>query len=484
MFIKGIELLEACTLTNKSTIREAFEELNGIFGMVITIVDKNNNFCGIVTDGDLKRSILEGYSLDHSLKLVLNKNPVTISKNDLIEKNNFEYLFGLLEKNGVYRNTMSRIMAIPVVDDQKKVLGLLTTEMLHGINQKKEINLNSKTNQKIPHVLIVGGAGYIGSVLTEILLQTGYRVRVLDNLLYDQDSLSKFMQMERFSFIQGDVCDLHNQVEAIKGVDCLVFLAEIVGDPSCEYLPETALKTNYLAVNSMATLCAHANINRFIYTSSCSVYGASSDSKKLLNEQSELNPVSHYGRMKILSEQVLFNQLNPLFSPTILRLSTVFGYSLRPRFDLVVNTFAKNAFFDSKLTIFGGDQWRPNVHVKDVADAIIKVINAPLAKVKKEVFNVGGNSENYTINDIAEMTRNVFSDCKVFANYENIDKRNYKVDCSKIQNILDFQTGYTVLDGLQELKKIFNSGILVDENNNKYSNIKSLMGKNIHEYQS
>jgi len=484
MFINGIELLEASTLTTKNTIREAFEALNGNFGMVITIVDENINFCGIVTDGDLRRSTFKGYSLDDSLELVLNKSPVTINEKDLINKKNFEYLFNELEEHGVGRNTMSRIMAIPVLDNHKKVLGLLTTEMLHGIYEKKEVDSNSKNNHKTPHVLIVGGAGYIGSVLTEMLLQYGYRVRVLDNLLYNQDSLTGFMQMEKFSFIQGDVCDLHTQVEAIKGIDCLVFLAEIVGDPSCQFLPETALKTNYLAVNSMATLCAHTNINRFIYTSSCSVYGASSNSEKLLNEQSELNPVSHYGRMKILSEQVLFNQLNPLFSPTILRLATVFGYSLRPRFDLVVNTFAKNAFFEGNLTIFGGDQWRPNVHVKDVANAIIKVINSPLKIVKKEVFNVGGNSGNYKINDIAKMTSTIFSDCKVFAKNEEVDKRNYRVDCGKIQKILNFDTEYTILHGLQELKDIFKSGIIEDVNNKNYSNIQSLMSKNIHEYES
>lgn len=303
----------------------------------------------------------------------------------------------------------------------------------------------------------------------------------MDNLLYDQDSLTSFKKTDKFSFIHGDVCDLHTQIEAIKGIDCLVFLAEIVGDPSCDYVPETALKTNYLAVNSMATICAHTNINRFIYTSSCSVYGASNDSEVMLDEHSELNPVSHYGRMKILSEQVLFNQLNPLFSPTILRLATVFGHSYRPRFDLVVNTFAKDAYFDSKLTIFGGDQWRPNVHVKDVARAIVKVIDSPLEKVKKEVFNVGGNSENYTIKNIADMTSDVYSGCKIFIEDAKVDKRNYRVDFGKIRDVLSFEPKFTVVQGLNELKEVFESGMLKEANDKKYSNIKFLMEKDTHE---
>ena len=484
MFIEEIELLEASTLYKTDTIRDAFEALNGNFGMVITIVDNDSKVCGIVTDGDLRRSILKSYSLDHPLELVMNKNPVIIHEDDIKDKNNFDYLISQLEEHGVSRNTISKVMAIPVLDDQNKVLGLLTTEMLHSFNEKKYFDHKSNTNQKSPHVLIVGGAGYIGSVLAEMLLQIGWRVRVLDNLLYDQDSLSGFMQMDKFTFIQGDVCDLHTQVEAIKGIDCLVFLAEIVGDPSCKYVPQTSLKTNYLAVNSMATLCAHTNINRFIYTSSCSVYGASYDSETMLNELSELNPVSHYGRMKIQTEQILFNQLNPLFSPTILRLATVFGYSYRPRFDLVINTFAKNAYFDGNLTIHGGDQWRPNVHVKDVARAIVKAIDSPLKKVRKEVFNVGGNSENYTINDIAEMTSKVFSGCKILIEDDKVDKRNYRVDSSKIRDTLDFEPEFTVLQGLNELKKVFESGMIKEANDKKYSNIQFLMEKDIHEYQS
>ena len=287
--------------------------------------------------------------------------------------------------------------------------------------------------------------------------------------------------MDGFSFLKGDICDLHTQVESIKDIDCVVFLAEIVGDPSCQYLPQTALKTNYLAVNSMANLCAHTNINRFIYTSSCSVYGASLNPDDLLNEQSKLNPVSHYARMKRLSEQVLFNQLNPLFSPTVLRLATVFGHSYRPRFDLVVNTFAKNAYYEKNLTVYGGEQWRPNVHVKDVARAIIKVIESPLNKVKNEIFNVGSNNENYTINSLSELTKSVFQDCNVLLDDGSFDKRNYRIEFSKIRDILGFDSQYSVLNGLEELKEVFEFGLITEINDKKYNNIRSFQERNFFE---
>ena len=349
--------------------------------------------------------------------------------------------------------------------------------MLDAFSIENQILSNDNESKSSPHVLLIGGAGYIGSILTEMLLDRGWRVRVLDNLIYDQDSLSSFSVNEQFSFIKNDVCDLHSQVEAIKGIDCVVFLAEIVGDPSCAYLPQTALKTNFLAVNSMATLCSHTNINRFVYTSSCSVYGASTDPEELLNEQSELNPLSHYARMKIHSEQALFNQLNPMFSPTILRLGTVFGHSHRPRFDLVVNTFAKNAFYDKSITVNGGGQWRPNVHVKDVARAIMKVIDSPIDLVCKKIFNVGGDSENFTIKSIAELTKTIFPQCNITYNKSDSDLRNYRVDFSRINKLLDFKSKYSVSDGLEELKEVFESNLIAKVDDIRHSNINSIMGR-------
>jgi len=471
-------LLEARSLRKKCKLREAIELLHGEYGMIVTVLNDDNTLFGIVSSGDLTKALLNGHSLDDTLEIVANKSPIIIESKNL-NQNSYLTLINQLEKI-VGSDTTGKLFRIPVTNDSSNILGLVTMDMLQTFNKDKKPNHTSVE----PHVLVVGGAGYIGSILTEMILKKGWRVRVLDNLIYEQDSLSSFNKMDRFSFINGDICNLDTQVEIIEDIDCVVFLAEIVGDPSCEYLPQSALKTNYLAVNSMATLCSHTNINRFIYTSSCSVYGASSNPDELLNEQSELGPVSHYARMKISSEQALFNQLNPLFSPTILRLATVFGHSNRPRFDLVVNAFAKNAYYDKSLTVYGGDQWRPNVHVKDVARAIIKVINSPLDKVGKEVFNVGSNDENYTIKNLSELAKTVFQDCKVNFDTANSDKRNYRVDFSKLSDILNFNCNYSIIEGLEELKNIFESGYITDPNNKKYSNIQTLVERELYEHQN
>ena len=168
-----------------------------------------------------------------------------------------------------------------------------------------------------------------------------------------------------------------------------------------------------------------------------------------------------------------------MFSPTILRLATVFGHSHRPRFDLVVNTFARNAFFDKTLTVNGGDQWRPNVHVKDVARAITTVIEAPIKEVQKKIFNVGGNRENHTIKSLAELTKTIFPQCRVSCKKSDEDLRNYRVSFDRIRNILDFEPEYSVSDGLKELKSVFESDLITEINDPKYSNIASIMEKEL-----
>ena len=226
----------------------------------------------------------------------------------------------------------------------------------------------------------------------------------------------------------------------------------IVGDPSCQYVPASALKTNYLAVNSMAALCSHMHISRFIYTSSCSVYGASLDPNVMLDEKSELNPVSHYARMKIASEEALFNQTNPLFSPTILRLGTVFGISHRPRFDLVVNAFSKDAYTNGVLNVNGGSQWRPNVHVADVGDTIIRFIEAPIDKISREVFNVGSEGGNYTIGKLAEVVADMYPGCRVETNESASDLRNYRVKFDKLKERLGYEPKLTIRHGVRRTK--------------------------------
>jgi len=456
-------------LKKTDTIRSAFKILSGKFGMIVCIISNDNILTGIVTEGDLRRAILGGFSLDAKLEEVQNVNPFYVYESELNAKK--------FVKSRIYPGINPGIgqqpLICPVVDKNKRLLNILNVEILIEILQSQDYKIDFSKKQK-PHVLVVGGAGYIGSVLTSHLIKKDWRVRVVDKMLYEKETLKEFTGNENFSLIEKDICDLSVQVEAIKNIDCVVFLAEIVGDPSCSVKPEDALKTNYLAVSSMASLCSHMNINRFIYTSSCSVYGSNKKSNNLLEEDSTLNPTSHYARIKTMSEKALFSQSNTFFSPTILRLATVCGPSLRHRFDLVVNTFARNAFFNKEINVHGGDQSRPNVHVDDVANAIIKIIDSPLEKVEKQIFNLCNESQNFSIIEIAKMTQSIFPKCKIITDDNVDDLRDYRVSSKKIKNKINFEANKTIIDVLNAFKKIFEKEKNFDAYQKKFSNFATL----------
>ncbi len=458
-------------LSRNNTISDAFKAINGRFGMVVTIIEEGNRFCGIVSEGDLRNAILNGKSVNTPLVDVMNTKPIIIQLKDLDDELKRVHVIDQIYQR--YGNGLGQQATIPVISENHKLIGLVVPEML----QIKGSDATKKNGRRSghPHVLVVGGAGYIGSIFTRVLLAEGWKVRILDNFLYKQTSLEG-IESEYCSIVHGDVTNINDLVETIEGIDAVVYLAEIVGDAACAYRPGRALKTNYLSVANMAHLCAYLNINRFIYTSSCSVYGGSRDPEAYLSEDCELNPVSYYGRMKIMTEQALLGISSPLFAPTILRLATVFGYSYRPRFDLVVNTFAKNAFFKKCIEVFGGNQWRPNVHVIDVARAIIKTLEAPIDKVSRQVFNVGNGEQNHTINTLADLTTQVFPEVKIRHITSSPDTRNYRVNFNKIEQILGYRAQIKVLEGLRELKSVFEKGDIANTDDSRHSNLEALKG--------
>ena len=256
----------------------------------------------------------------------------------------------------------------------------------------------------------------------------------------------------------------------------VVFLAEIVGDPACNARPEDALKTNYLSIASMAQLCSHLGISKFIYTSSCSVYGLDKHNK-LLTEKSNLNPISHYARMKIMSEKALLANKNDIFRPTILRLGTVFGPSLRNRFDLVVNTMAKNAYFEKKINLHGGEQWRPNIHVEDVADGIIASIKSNQKKVGSKIFNLSSDKSNFKIKDIAFAAKKVFKKSKINIQKSMFDARNYRVSSKKFFISSGFKAKKTINRAYKDFEKLFKENKNFNPNKKIYSNIQVLSDK-------
>lgn len=451
-------------LNETNTLKKAFSIFNKAYGSILCIENKKKQIIGVLTEGDLRRALLNGYSLNEKLKKIVNKN-FTFIYQDELKNNKFQ------KSNFKTKNLNISINFIPILNNKNQIVKVLPTAKLIENLEKKKIK--KRENYK-PNILIVGGAGYIGSILTKKLLDQKYNVTILDKLLYDKNIIKKyFSKYKNFKFIKGDICDLNVQINCIKNIDIVIFLAEIVGDPACNARPEDALKTNYLAVSSFANLCSMLNIKQFIYTSSCSVYGLDKKNK-LLNENSPLNPVSHYARIKIMSEKALLSINNKSFGPTILRLGTVFGPSLRDRFDLVVNTFAKFAYFNKKIDIHGGNQWRPNISVEDVADGIIAVIKTNKTKVANKIFNLSSERLNYKISDIAKIVKKNFNSVKLNYSNSQVDPRNYKVSSKKFSSATNFIPKKTIKHAYQVFKKKFKNKIIQNPNLKKYSNIETI----------
>jgi nucleoside-diphosphate-sugar epimerase len=319
-------------------------------------------------------------------------------------------------------------------------------------------------------VLVIGGAGYIGSVLCGRLLAEGYQVRVLDVLFYGDESLRDLRGNDRFELRIGDSRDITALVGAMRDVEAVVQLGEIVGDPACGLDERTTRDINLGATLNAAKVAKGMGVQRFVYASSCSVYGASDE---LLTERSPLNPLSVYARAKIGSERGLLDLRDADFHPVILRLATVFGMSPRPRFDLVVNLFTARAVVEGKITVIGGSQWRPFIHVSDVARAISKCLRRPLTSVDGQTFNVGSNRENHTIQEIGEVIRRSVPQASLEIE-DTPDPRNYRVSFDKIRAVLGFEPQISVARGVAELRDALRAGVVGDYRSPEYSNVRAL----------
>jgi lipopolysaccharide/colanic/teichoic acid biosynthesis glycosyltransferase/nucleoside-diphosphate-sugar epimerase len=320
-------------------------------------------------------------------------------------------------------------------------------------------------------VLVTGGAGYIGSHVVRKLLARGHRVRVLDTFLYGDHGLSQIATHPHLEVVEGDIRHLRTMAAAVKGMDSVIALAALVGDAACELDVDETMSTNLEATQLLAEVCQRYAVRRVVFASSCSVYGANSE--LVLNEGSWLNPVSLYARSRVRSEEILLRQVDQL-SVTILRLATVFGLSYRMRLDLLVNTFASNAFFDGRLRVLGGNQYRPNVHVQDAAEAFILASQAPDEKARGEVFNVGDSSLNYTVLDVARFVQAQLPDTEIDITQESHDRRDYRVNFDKIRHVLGFRPAYTVQDGIREMVRAFRDGLVTEPKNEVYHNFRYL----------
>jgi nucleoside-diphosphate-sugar epimerase len=317
-------------------------------------------------------------------------------------------------------------------------------------------------------ILVIGGGGYIGSALVPKLLESGYRVRVLDIMMFGESTLNAVRHHPQLQLVKGDFRQVDKVVQAMQGVDAVVHLGGIVGDPACSLDESLTIDVNLSSTKMIADLAKSHGVRRFVFASTCSVYGASPN---ILDERSEVGPLGIYGHTKYASEKVLLDMAGANFAPTILRFATIYGLSGRTRFDLVVNLLTAKAKLDGEITVHNGDQWRPFVHVEDAARAIVAVLDAPVASVANEVFNVGSNEQNYTILQVGEIIHQQVISAKLLLSEDDKDRRNYRVDFGKIRNLLNFQATWTLEEGIQQVLEAIASGRVVDYRDPQYSNV-------------
>lgn len=326
-------------------------------------------------------------------------------------------------------------------------------------------------DRPVERVLLLGGGGYIGSALIPKLLEKGFKVRLLDRMLYGKGAIQPYLESGQVELLQADFRQVDKVVQAMQEVDAVVHLGALVGDPACALDEELTIEINLMATRMIAEVAKGSQVGRFVFASTCSVYGASDE---ILDERSQLHPVSLYARSKIASEKVLRDMASDTFCPTCLRFGTIYGFSGRTRFDLVVNLLTAKACIDKKITLYGGDQWRPFLHVEDAAQAVLRALEAPLPAVRDQIFNVGSNEQNYTLEQVGQLIKEQVPEAELLELGNDSDRRNYRVNFDKIKDALNFNPEWTVERGIGQVVDAIRSGRVTDYTSSEYSNVKSL----------
>lgn len=320
------------------------------------------------------------------------------------------------------------------------------------------------------NILVTGGAGYIGSMLVPMLLAKGDRVRVLDSLLHGGQSLLGAWAHPCFEFRLGDIRDLDTVRDALEGVDAVVHLAAIVGDPACAREPESARAVNLDASLALLDASKRAGVSRFVFASTCSNYGRMADAEQYVDERSELRPISLYAETKVAVERAMLDDGDGRMCKTLLRFATVFGVSPRMRFDLTVNEFTLDLLTKRHLVVFGEQFWRPYIHVRDAARAVDTVLSSPGERVYNEVFNVGSTGENYQKQQLVALMRPYAPDASVEFVHRKEDPRDYRVCFAKIKERLGFEVTRNVRSGIDEVACLVASGVIRDYGSPAYRN--------------
>tara|TARA_B100000029_G_scaffold395698_1_gene393534 strand:+ start:1707 stop:2693 length:987 start_codon:yes stop_codon:yes gene_type:complete len=322
-------------------------------------------------------------------------------------------------------------------------------------------------------ILITGGAGYVGAALVPKLLSLGYLVTSLDLMIYGENTLAPHPNL---NIIKGDIRDGSLLNKLMPSHDTVIHLACISNDPSFELNPQLGKSINYDAFKPLVKTANKSGINHFLYASSSSVYGIKNE--KHVHEEMSLEPLTDYSRYKAECETILKSYESDDFHTTVIRPATVCGYSKRQRLDVVVNLMTNIAVHKKEITIYGGQQLRPNVHISDMVESYIAALTAPLTLTSGEIFNVG--TENLPIEEIAATVRSIVgADTKLIKQTTN-DNRSYHISSQKIEQILGFRPQYTISDAVNDLCDAFNNGKLPNSlDDDIYFNIKTMQSINL-----
>lgn len=330
--------------------------------------------------------------------------------------------------------------------------------------------------QGISKVLITGGAGYVGCVLVPKLLKKGYHVKVLDLYLYGEDVLEEVKCHPNLLQVKGDIRDRKLLEKEIPGTDAVIHLACISNDPSFELDPDLGRSINYDAFIPLVEISKKSGVKRFIYASSSSVYGIKEEEN--VTEDLPLHPLTDYSKYKMLCEEALLKYQSPEFTALIIRPSTVCGYSPRLRLDLTVNILTNHAVNLGKITVFGGGQKRPNIHIADMTDLYVMLLKLPKEKIAGKIYNAG--YENFTVTEIAEKVRNVIGKNIEIVTTPTDDNRSYHVSSEKIKRELGFEAKHTIEDAVRDLHDAFKAGKIPNSMNDiRYYNIKTMKAVNL-----